>query len=191
MKKGINLIIKQKKYLLYEKFFYYLRLVLVFTSIFFLIVLIVFFFVLFSKERRLERLMTDKKNYLDILNKNKEVEAEFVYFRNKQKRLISIINQDVNFLPYYHLVTESLKSASPEPKLDMIVINKDRSINFTLIFNDSNSTILFLKFAESDQFLKNFSQLIISQFNIELTKGNKNYHLYFIGKLNPINETKN
>lgn len=191
MKKGINLITKQKKYLQYERFFRNLRIILVILATLLLVVITVSFLYLFSKNQQLERLMKEKKQILEFLSNNKQVEAEFIYFRNKQNRLISILNDDVNFLPYYNLITESLKSASPEPKLDTIIITKDRSINFTLTFDDSNSIILFLKFAESDEFLKSFSQLIISQFNIEFKKESKSYKLDLIGKLNPINENKN
>ena len=190
MKKGINLIIKQKKYLRYENFFRALRVILLGLTIFFSITLISLFAFLFIKNRQLEQLMLEKKNLLNFLSKNKEVEAEFAYFHNKQNRLITILNQDVKFLPYYNLITDSLKSASPEPKLDTIIINKDRSINFTLIFNDANSVIPFLKFAESDQFVNNFSQLIISEFSITSEKDSQSYQLGLVGKLNPIDETK-
>ena len=190
MKKGINLIIKQKKYLRYENFFRALRVILLGLTIFFSITLISLFVFLFIKNRQLEQLMLEKKNLINFLSKNKEVEAEFAYFHNKQNRLITILNQDVKFLPYYNLITDSLKSASPEPKLDTIIINKDRSINFTLIFNDANSVIPFLKFAESDQFVSNFSQLIISEFSISSKKDSQSYQLGLVGKLNPIDETK-
>jgi len=191
MKKGINLIIKQKKYLHYESFFRTLRVILFGLTIFFSVTLISLFVLLFIKNRQLEQQMLAKKNLLSFLSNNKEVEAEFAYFHNKQNRLITILNQDVKFLPYYNLITDSLKSASPEPTLDTIIINKDRTVNFTLIFNDANSVIPFLKFAESDQFVSNFSQLVISQFNIESGKDTTSYKLNLVGKLNPIDETKN
>ena len=188
---GINLVTKQKKYLRFEKIFETIRVVLIVaTGIFFVSAIISFYF-LFVKNQQLEQLMAEKKTLLQYLNVNKEVEAEFIYFRNKQKQLISIINEDVNFFPYYHLITESLKSASPEPKLDTIVISKNREINFTLSFDDSNSMIIFLKTVESDTFLKNFSQLRISQLNIEQKKEAKSFQLNLIGKLNPVNETEN
>ena len=147
--------------------------------------------VVIQNNKKLDVLYTEKKNLLEYLAQNKEVEAEFVYLRNKQSQITKIIDEDVNFLPYYNLLTDSLKQASPSPILDAIIITKDRTINFTLKFNDSNSIISFLKFAESESFLKNFSQLFISQFNLQSKKGSPSYQLLLLGKLNPINEIKN
>ena len=191
MKKGINLISKQKKYLRYEAFFRNIRRTLLIVSSIFLIFLVSVFFTLAVKNKELERVMQEKKRILDFLNTNKEVEAEFVYFRNKHQRLEAILSEDVNFLPYYNLITDSLKSASPEPILEKILITKDRAINFTLNFDNTDSIVLFLKFAESDPFLKNFSQLLISQFNLQSEKAGQNYQLNLVGQLIPINENKN
>lgn len=193
MKKGINLIIKQKKYLAYEKFFQNFRVMLVIITGLFLLIFVGLFSIVIGKNRELDQLLLEKKRLLEFISQNQKVEAEFTYFRNKQQRLQQILNEDVNFLPYYHLITDSLKSASPEPKLEIILITKDRSINFTLTFDNPNSTVLFLKFAESDTFLKNFSQLLISQFNLERSKDKEasSYKLNLIGQLNPINENKN
>ncbi len=191
MKKGINLITKQKKYLHYENLFKTLRSLLLVLVIIFFVILIPSFLAIIQNNKKLNSLYLEKKNLLEYLAAHKEVEAEFVYLRNKQSQIAKIIDEDVNFLPYYNLLTDSLKQASPSPILDAIIITKDRTINFTLKFNDPNSITSFLKFAESENFLKNFSQLFISQFNLESKKGNRNYQLLLIGKLNPINEIKN
>ncbi|PIV09729.1 hypothetical protein COS31_05565 [Candidatus Roizmanbacteria bacterium CG02_land_8_20_14_3_00_36_15] len=191
MKKGINLITRHKKYLHYEGFFLKLRIGLIIVAVVFFIVFSGFFYFLLHKNNQYNQLILEKKKYLEYLDAHKEVEAEFAYFRNKQNQLVSILGQDVQFLPYYNLVVESLKTASPEPKLESIIISKDRTINFTLRFENSGSIINFLRFAESDNFLKSFSQLVISSFNIEEKKDNKKYQLNFSGTLIPFNETKN
>ncbi len=191
MKKGINLITKQKKYLRYEKVFKTLRVSLLILVSLFFVILIPSFIVVMQKNKQVEALYLEKKTLLQYLNQNKQVEAEFVYLRNKESQIKKIIDEDVNFLPYYNLLTDSLKQASPSPTLDAIIITKDRTINFTLLFEEPNSIISFLKFAESESFLKNFSQLFISQVTLESTKDSKNYQLLLIGKLNPIDETKN
>lgn len=191
MKKGINLIIRREKYLQYEKLFYRLKTIVLLMGILMLIFAIGLNLYLFKQDQKLIKLINEKKRLLEFIAKNKQVEGEFIYFRNKQNRLLSILKEDVNFLPYYTLITDSLKSASSEPKLDTIIITKDRAINLTLTFDDSNSMVLFLKFAESEDFLKNFSELIVSQFKIELKKNSKSYQLNLVGKLNPIDETKN
>lgn len=191
MKKGINLITKRKKYLQYEKFFYRLKEIVLLMGILLLFLAISLNLYLFKQNQKLTKLINEKKGLLEFIAKNKEVEAEFVYFRNKQNRLMSILKEDVNFLPYYNLITDSFKTASPEPRVDNIVITKDRAINLSLTFDDSNSMVLFLKFAESENFLKNFSELIVSQFKIGMEKNSKGYQLNLVGKLNPIDETKN
>jgi hypothetical protein len=191
MKKGINLIRRQKKYLRYENFFKILRTLLVVVSVIFFIIFIFSFGITAQNNRKLNDLYLEKKNLLEYLANNKEVEAEFTYFRNKYTQLRSIIDQDVNFLPYYNLLTESLKQASPSPILDAIIITKDRTVNFTLRFDNPSSITSFLKFAESESFLKNFAQLFVGQFNLESKKGIQNYQLLLVGKLNPINEIKN
>jgi len=191
MKKGINLIIKQKKYLHYENFFKTLRKLLLILVVIFFVISIPSFLLIIQSNKKLDALYLEKKNLLEYLTANKKVEAEFVYLKNKQTQITKIINEDVNFLPYCNLLTDSLKQASPSPTLDAIIITKDRTINFTLRFDDPNSIISFLKFAESEIFLNNFSQLYISQFNLESKKGNQAYQLLLIGKLNPIDETKN
>jgi len=190
MKKGINLITKQKKYLRYEVFFKTLRTLLLVMVVLFFIILIPSFLTVIQNNKKLDQLYLEKKNLLEYLSANKEVEAEFIYLRNKQSQIAKIIQEDVNFLPYYNLLTDSLKQASPSPILDAIIITKDRTVNFTLRFDDPSSITSFLKFAESESFLKNFSQLYISQFNLESQKGSKNYQLLLIGKLNSINEIK-
>jgi hypothetical protein len=191
MKKGINLIRRQKKYLRYENFFKILRTLLVVVSVIFFIIFIFSFGITAQNNRKLNDLYLEKKNLLEYLANNKEVEAEFTYFRNKYTQLKSIIDEDVNFLPYYNLLTESLKQASPSPILDAIIITKDRTVNFTLRFDNPSSITSFLKFAESESFLKNFTQLFVGQFNLESKKGTQNYQLLLVGKLNPINEIKN
>jgi len=191
MKKGINLITKQKKYLHYENLFKTLRSLLLVMVIVFFVILIPSFLTVVQNNKKLDALYLEKKNLLQYLATNKEVEAEFIYLRNKQSQITKVINEDVNFLPYYNLLTDSLKQASPSPMLDAIIITKDRTINFTLRFDDPKSITTFLKFAESEGFLKNFSQLYISQINLESKKGSQNYQLLLIGKLNPINEIKN
>lgn len=191
MKKNINLLIKQKKYLNEEKFFYYLKIyTYVLFSVFFISIIINLFF-LIQNSKKIDLKKREKETYLQYLLKNKEVEAKFVYFRNKSSQIENILENDVNFYPYYNLLKDGLKYASPEPVIESIAINKDRTTSFMLGFDSTPQLLAFLKFAESPDFLKNFSELSLHQFNLEENKDVKNYKLGLVGKFNLIDETKN
>jgi len=191
MKKRINLLIKQKKYLQEEKLFYYLK---ISTYVIFAIFFISFIFntlFLIQNKKNLDLKKKEKEMYLQFLLKNKEVEAKFVYFQNKSSQVKNILKNDVNFYPYYSLLKESLKYASPEPVIESISINKDRTTTFVLGFDSTSQLLVFFKFAESPEFLKNFSELSLHQFSLEENKEVKNYTLGLIGKFSLLDETKN
>ncbi len=192
MKTGINLITKKRQYLIYESFFSKLRISLFLGLVIFFIYIFFVFTLLISKNNYFNKLRYEKNRLEAYLKENSQVEKEFIYFRNKQTQIEDILKTDVNFIPYYNLVRDSLQSATPEPQLDSVIIDKDRSINFTLNFQDSPSLINFLKFAENDSFLHNFDKLLISQFSIIQDRQTTNYKLNLIGKLIPISyEDKN
>lgn len=190
MKKRINLITKQKKYLQEEKLFYYLKIsTYIIFAIFFVCIAVNLSFLVKSK-KNLELKKKEKEMYLQFLLKNKEVEAKFVYFQNKSSQIKNILKNDVNFYPYYTLLKDSLKYASPEPVIESIVINKDRRTTFMLGFESTQQLLAFFKFAESPEFLNNFSELSLHQFSLEERKEVKNYKLGLVGKFNLLNETK-
>ncbi len=169
MKKGINLLIKQQSYLSLEKSFEKIKTGIVLLLLLFLVIYGIFFFLLSQQSKQINDLNLEKQSILDFLVQNKEVEAKFVYFRGKEKQLGEILQQDVNFLPYYNLLKNSLTYSTPEARLDSVVINKDKKVNFSVSFNDYGGILSFLKFAETDEFLNNFNTLVLSNFNT-LTK---------------------
>lgn len=165
MKKGINLLIKQQRYQNLEKTFEKIKTGVVLIFILFLISYGAAYYFLSQQSKQTKLLNLQKKDILDFLVNNKEVEAKFVYFRGKEKQLGDIIKQDVNFLPYYNLLKNSLKNSTPEAKLDSVVIDKNRKVSFIVSFGDYNGILSFLKFAETDSFLHNFNNLVLSNFN--------------------------
>jgi len=190
MRKRINLLTKQKKYLQEEKLFYYLRIASYITAVIFFIFFIVNLLFLAQNKKNLDLKKKEKEMYLQFLLKNKEVEAKFVYFQNKSSQVKNILKNDVNFYPYYILLKESLKYASPEPVIESISINKDRTTSFVLGFDSTSQLLVFFKLAESPEFLKNFSELSLHQFSLEENKEVKNYKLGLLGKFNLLDENK-
>ncbi|MBI4009079.1 hypothetical protein HY357_02505 [Candidatus Roizmanbacteria bacterium] len=157
-------------------------------ALFFLLVAYAFFYgILLRQKQKIDNLSTQKKDILEFLLANKETEAKFVYFRNKHKQLSDILEGDVNFYPYYFLLKDSLKSSTPEAILDSVVIDKAKTFTFSVSIEDFPTMLSFLRFAESDDFLKNFNQLILSSFsNTQTSK--KGYELGFRGVFIDLNE---
>ncbi|MCX7881303.1 MAG: hypothetical protein N2482_02190 [Patescibacteria group bacterium] len=188
MKKRINLFSKQKKYQNLEILFSRLYSFNLIISFFFLIMIFLFFFILINLKKEKSDLTKEKENILMFLLKNKEAEVEYSYLKEKEDNLKKILKDDVNFIPYYNLITSSLKSASPEPVLKTMTIDKNRQVNLILSFDNLDSFFSFIKFAESDNFLKNFSQLTLSNFNLTQIEKKNDYQLTLKGKLNEIKD---
>ena len=159
MKKRINLIVKQKKYQHLERIFQSLRAAVIFVFIVFFINSLVYFFILYNQKAKIKTLESQKKDLLTYILQNKEIEAKFVFFNNKEKSITTILKNDVNFYPYYNLLVESLKASSPPATLENVTIDKSKATEFTLSFPQYSSLLVFFKFIESDIFLKNFTEL--------------------------------
>lgn len=181
MKKRINLLSKQKKYLNFENLLQRLRLTILIIGILVLFLDIGFFAILIKQRSELDSVNEQKKSLLTFLVANKEAEAKFIYLRTKESQVSNFLKNDVNFFPYYNLLNESLQSASPQARLDSVLINKDRATEFTVGFDDFVALSSFFKFTESPVFLDNFSELTLGGFNI-LQQEKKTYQLSFKGK---------
>lgn len=180
MKKKINLLSKQKKYIKLERVFQVLRICILVSGITVFLLDIIFFSLLLQQKKQLDSLTSDKNKLLEFLVANRKEETSFAYFRNKQKQIATYLKNDVNFFPYYNLLNDSLKSSSPEAQLDAVVIDKTKDVDFVVVFADFTSLLSFFKFAESDSFLKNFTNLNLKRFDLG-NKDNKNYKLSFKG----------
>jgi len=181
----INLIKKPKKYQKYEYFFKFIRKITIFLLIIFLIIFIPFYWFLKEKNKQLELIYQEKEELLNFLAKNKETELAFLNLKGKHQLLVNFLNEDVNFLPYYNLLLDSLKHATQPPKINNVTIDNKRVVNFSLTFDDHSSFISFLKYAESDIFVDKFNKLYIS--NINLAGINKTTQLVFSGEFKPFN----
>jgi len=90
------------------------------------------------------------------------------------------MKNDVNFLPYYKLLRETISYSTTAAVIDNVVIDKNRNVNFDLLFPNYNSFINFFKFAESDSFLGKFKELTLNNFVANEKNLNK-YKLSFTG----------
>ncbi len=183
MRKRINLLTKQIEYKGYEKFFQILRVYLIGFFGIFLVLFGIVYVLLFSQNSQKQKLLADKENLIQYLNQQREVEAKFMYFDSKYSQLKNYLRNDVNFEPYYKILNDSLKLASPEPELENLKINEKRVFSFDLNFSGIDNILVFLKFAETEKFLQNFEKLTLIGFNFEQTGQEKgtNYQLKFEG----------
>jgi len=189
MKKGINLLKTQKRFIHLENVFRTVKSGTIVIFFVFLATYLVFYYLLSRQKQKINGLISQKKELLDFFIQNKEVEAKFVYFKNKQNEISNILKEDVNFFPYYNLLKESLKQVNVEAQLESVLIDKSKSVSFSLSFNNYSGLLTFLKFAESDDFLQNFNQLSLINFSRDDSRAkNSEYKLNFSGKFINLNE---
>ncbi len=186
MKKHINLITRQKKYYQIDEFIRRLRMAVAAFGVFFIVLNMAFFLFLYHEQSGINALTEEKKRLLDFLIQNKESEAKFVYFNSKEKQVAGILKSDVSFYPYYNLLTESLKTASPAGQLQTLVIEKDRHVNFSVSFDNYDSLLFFFKFMETEQFLRNFKDLTLSSVETSSEDAQKIYLLNLSGVFNEL-----
>lgn len=143
------------------------------------VVLFLFFIFLIFQVVQLDTkhqdLLKKKETYLKYLLDEKDLEANMRYFKSKQTQLNTFLKDDARFLPYYEVLSNSLKQASDRTQLDTIDIDKDRNTRFVVRFNSSDEMLLFLKYIEAEDFLKNFVSLSLQSFSLsnQKTKGNR------------------
>ncbi|OGK21806.1 hypothetical protein A2866_03530 [Candidatus Roizmanbacteria bacterium RIFCSPHIGHO2_01_FULL_39_8] len=185
MKKGINLLIKQDQYIKYERVFKQLKLVLVLFCIVALFEYIGLYIVVQRQRQKTVELQNQNQTLLNYIVQNKQVEANLVFFRQKEQQLVTILKTDVNFYPYYQLLTDSLLQYGPQAKLVSLTMDNERQSEFTLQFPDYAGMLTFFKFAETDEFVTNFDSLVLSNFTA--TPGEQqSYQLVFKGTFKEI-----
>jgi len=121
---------------------------------------------IFRDRTKIRQLNAQKEVYLKYLMDNKNTEAKFKYFKAKQKQLSDYYGNDASFLPYYQVLTDALKPASESAVLESVTINNKRDSTFTVKILNYDKAINFLKYVESDDFLNNFDELVLTGFNL-------------------------
>lgn len=192
-KKGINLLFNKEDYRKIDNFFYRVRLLVTIMAVFLLLISIFFFFVLLNQNKQLNLLLEEKKSALASLKNRENESAKVIYLEKKYRLLNEFLKDDAHFYPYYALLNSALSETTQSAQLKLFKINKNRDVDFKVTFNNFSELTLFLRFVESEKFIKNFENLILKNFTIN-TGGKsekQNYELTFTGRFIPINENKN
>lgn len=185
MKKGINLLIKQDQYIRYERVFKQLKLVLVLFCLVALLEYLGLYLVVQRQREKTVELQNQNQTLLNYIVQHKQVEANLLFFKQKEQQLVTILKTDVNFYPYYELLTNSLLQYGPQAKLVSLTMDNTHESEFTLQFPDYSSMLTFFKFAETDEFVKNFATLMLANFTA--TPGEQqSYQLVFKGTFKEI-----
>lgn len=184
MKKRINLFKsregQQRKIQFIEK----IRLLCAIAAFILVVIFLYFSYLNIQIRKSIQTVNLQKQTYLNFLVENKNIEAKLRYFKNKQTQLTAFLGEDARFLPYYKLLKDVITSSSESASIESIVIDKTRNTDFIVRFVTYDSMIRFFNYIESDEFLKHFSKLSLTQFNIvedEAKLQKKNYALTFTG----------
>ena len=184
--KRINLLLKKKDYHKIELFFHFLK-IGVYIIGFFLIISIVYAFKSGRKQvRELSTLLEEQRNTQRAIGKDEDIKEKLLLLSVKNSQLKQFMKNDVNFLPYYKLLRETLSHSTSAAALDNVTIDKDKNVNFDVFFPNYDSFINFFNFAESDNFLGKFKKLTLNNFAANEKSTNK-YKLSFTGVFKDLN----
>lgn len=138
------------------------------------------------------QLQENKKQLLQAMIDNRDVEAKINYFSAKNDQLKAYLKDDADFLPYYNLLKDILAFSSESPILESMTLDKSKSTEFVVRFVQYQPAYEFLRFIESDQFLSNFTELKLNSFSLTQDSSNseQGYQLRFRGKFKIITNAK-
>ena len=188
MKKNrINLLISREDYRKYESFFEQLKLSASCLAVILFVIFIFFYLVLRNKFSLYENMNLQKKTHLQLLSERRGDEAKINYIQKKYLDLKTFLKDDSSSAPYYQLLSSAIKDSSKSAGLKSFEVNKDRMTSFTISFSAFKELMDFLKFAESQTFIKNFENISLKNFIVLGEKEKKgSYELSFSGKFIPI-----
>jgi len=187
MKKNrINLLISREDYRKYESFFEQLKLSATVLTVILFVIFIFFYLVLRNKFSLYENMNLQKKTHLQLLSERRGDEAKINYIQKKYLDLKTFLKDDSSSAPYYQLLSSAIKDSSKSAGLKSFEVNKDRMTSFTISFSAFKELMDFLKFAESQTFIKNFENISLKNFVVLGKKDKKeSYELSFSGKFIP------
>jgi len=188
MKKNqINLLVNREDYQKYENSFEQLKLSASVLSIILFIFFISFYLSFRNKFNLYEKMNLQKKTYLQLLTERRSDEAKINFIQKKYSDLKIFLKDDASSTPYYQLLSDAIKSSSESANFKSFEINKDRMTSFTISFSGFDEMMNFLKFVESQSFIKNFENISLKNFIVLGEKEKKgSYELSFSGKFIPI-----
>lgn len=136
------------------------------------------------QKRDIETKLKEKESVLNYIVSNNNDIVKSAYFSLKNDLLKKYMKDDAEFLPYYTVLNDSIASASNSARVESLYIDKNKKTEFVIDFNDYNAIYKYIKYTESDIFLKNFESLTLTSFSIDqinISK-NKGYILNFEGQ---------
>lgn len=187
MKKNrINLLVSREDYQKYENYFEQLKLSAAILTVILFILFISFYLTLRDKFNLYEKMNLQKKTYLQSLSERRADEAKINYIQKKYLALKTFLKDDASTTPYYQLLSNAIKDSSQSASLKSFEVDKDRLASFTIVFSTFDKPMDFLKFAESQTFIKNFENISLKNFVVMGNKEKKeSYELSFNGKFTP------
>lgn len=193
MKKRINLFSVKYERLKRERRHRKIRMLATAVGIVFFIIFILIGYLQFREQKQVQSLNQEKQKYLNFLLENKNDEVKLRVFKAKQSQLDRFLKDDASFLPYYQVLKDAIYSSTRSAEVDSIVIDKNRNTEFEVSFGSNPEMISFLNYIETEKFLNNFSNLVLTSFNLiedEKQGMKKSYKLVFMGRFNEINGKK-
>lgn len=181
MKRRINLLKAERKYIQMERYFLWLRRIVISYAVIFLLGIAVLLFLTFQLQSKYQSLVAQTEAQNQYLLANKDREAQLLYLANKLKQTSTVLEEDVNFSPYYNVLVQSLQGASEAARFQSVIIDKDqKQFEFTVGLSDYASLLNFFKYIETDEFLQYFTDITLTNFDLTQTKNS--YNLTFKGK---------
>lgn len=189
-KKGINLLVDTYNYRKAELVFLRFRIGVLVYGCILLILAFAAFWKNMQENKELTRLQNETTNLLESLNKKAAIEVQVNLLNKKAEYVEKFLKDDAHFLPYYNLLTGTLKESSASSSIDSFQIDKNRNTEFKVLFPSLEELMVFFKLIEEDTFLGKFNNLKLNGFSAAST-GLKNYELSFQGTFNILNESQN
>lgn len=196
MKKYINLLYHKKEYQKKQK--------ILLAIIFFLMIIDIIFFSLFisisyqffKNQREYKDLIIEKENILNLNKKNAELQVKINYISNYSNHFFNLLDNDLNFLPYYEFIKKKLESISPEIKITQINFDKNNNFKFLIFIPNIETLINFLNLLEDPEFKSNFNRLnlislILSNKNLYVNDEKNDLIINLEGQFNKISNNKN
>jgi len=194
--KKINLSLYTDDYKRTQRLFKIVRIFTFVISILVTFSFTVFFLANSRLVKQIEELDLEKNQLLTGLQKNKKNEATLVFLTKKLDLTNQYLDTDTKFISYYNLILSNVNVGTGAATLDSFEIDNSRASNFKVVFKNRSDMLNYLKFAESDGFLRNFEFLTLTNINLNPQGSAENpdsptYQLSFSGKFSQINESRN
>lgn len=185
MKKKINLLVSRQDSVLIVKKVRFIRNIITVISLSTLILLLFFLFFLFLFNSETKSLMTKKEALLEEIKDNALIDKKIELFTQYANEINILKQSDVNFLPYYKILIDSLSSATESAQLSSITVDNKRNVAMKLNFISYDSLMSFTNVLQSQEFLNKFQSLNLESFSL-LNGDMINYSLIVKGTFVPI-----